>query len=169
MDTSNLKLSVLGVVLALGSAVTPQQAGAVVTSRVGGGNAANFCQSSLPVFDVQIRKRPLAVQNEGTTSAFVTCAFNSFSQTQYVAVFFNSTTGSPTTLTCTGISGTNDGAAKYVLKDIPLAGNGTQNKVLWSAADFGGEFTGGGEFGILCNLPPKMGINNVAIGYDEAT
>lgn len=36
--------------------------------------AAGACQSALPVFDTLLRKRPLAVQNEGNSTAFVTCA-----------------------------------------------------------------------------------------------
>lgn len=36
--------------------------------------AAGACQSALPVFDTLLRKRPLAVQNEGSTTTFVTCA-----------------------------------------------------------------------------------------------
>lgn len=33
------------------------------------------CQAALPVFDGKIRKRPLAIANEGSTTAFVTCDF----------------------------------------------------------------------------------------------
>lgn len=37
-------------------------------------NASAHCQAALPVFDGLIRKRPLAVVNEGQAGAFVTCA-----------------------------------------------------------------------------------------------
>ncbi len=37
-------------------------------------NATGFCQPSLPAFDGNIRKRPTAVANEGTSAAFVSCS-----------------------------------------------------------------------------------------------
>ena len=36
--------------------------------------AAGACKSALPAFDSNIRSRPLAVQNEGDSVVFVTCA-----------------------------------------------------------------------------------------------
>lgn len=37
-------------------------------------NGSADCQSALPVFDGNIRKRPTAISNEGTKSAFVSCS-----------------------------------------------------------------------------------------------
>lgn len=37
-------------------------------------NAVDICQGSLPSFEGALRKRPLAIANEGTTSAFVSCS-----------------------------------------------------------------------------------------------
>lgn len=37
-------------------------------------NATAFCQGALPAFDTEIRKRPLAVRNEGDAGAFVSCS-----------------------------------------------------------------------------------------------
>ena len=38
--------------------------------------AVDRCQPALPTFDGSIRKRPKAVQNEGTSIAFITCGFS---------------------------------------------------------------------------------------------
>ncbi len=55
--------------LALGSGYAPQ-ANAVSMAA----NATAFCQTALPVFDGNVRKRPLAVTNEGTSNAFISCS-----------------------------------------------------------------------------------------------
>ena len=37
-------------------------------------NGAGACQAALPAYEGLIRKRPMAIQNEGVSTAFVTCA-----------------------------------------------------------------------------------------------
>ena len=76
---------------------------------------AMACQAALPVFDGQIRKRPLAIQNEGTSNAFITCAlrgrFGGTSATTgtsaFVTVGLINNTGSSRTATCTLVDGRN--------------------------------------------------------------
>lgn len=41
-----------------------------------GGNAVNFCQSSLSNLENGVRKRPLAIANEGDATKFVSCSMN---------------------------------------------------------------------------------------------
>lgn len=59
----------------LAAATSPAPAGAQeYQSQLYITAAAGACQSALPVFDTMLRKRPLAVQNEGSSTTFVTCA-----------------------------------------------------------------------------------------------
>lgn len=37
-------------------------------------NAIDVCQGSLPQFDASLRKRPLAISNEGAQSSFISCS-----------------------------------------------------------------------------------------------
>ncbi len=37
--------------------------------------APKNCQPALPLDDAAVRKKPLAVQNEGIATAFITCSF----------------------------------------------------------------------------------------------
>lgn len=48
-------------------------ASAVTVNRAQISHGTANCQSALPVFDGNIRKRPMAVANEGTSTAYVTC------------------------------------------------------------------------------------------------
>ncbi|HST45355.1 MAG TPA: hypothetical protein VLK29_09045, partial [Luteimonas sp.] len=37
-------------------------------------NATGLCQAALPAYDGLIRKRPVAIRNEGDAAAFVSCS-----------------------------------------------------------------------------------------------
>ena len=50
---------------------------AAVAQTVHYQNATGFCQPALPVFEGNIRKRPTAIANEGTSNAFVSCSMTS--------------------------------------------------------------------------------------------
>src|SRR5690554_342572 len=62
----------LAVALLAAGALAPQPAAALRVVA----QATAICQGALPAFETQIRKRPLALQNEGEANAFVTCSFN---------------------------------------------------------------------------------------------
>ncbi len=66
-------LALATVVLALAPTAAAQAQWTL--SQIASASPTENCQAALPVFDGNIRKRPLAMQNEGSTSAFVTCAF----------------------------------------------------------------------------------------------
>jgi len=77
MNLNLLSVILAGVLVALVST----EASAVDLERLSMANAVGRCQGALPNYEGAIRKRPLAVQNEGTGSAFVTCAFLSSCRT----------------------------------------------------------------------------------------
>ena len=74
------------------------------------------CQSALPTFDVGLRKRPLAIQNEGSSTAFVTCSFgwnqldeigggNVLQSLESVQIWFTNRSSSTVAVTCTAVYG----------------------------------------------------------------
>jgi hypothetical protein len=72
-------------------------------------NGSGVCQAALPSYEGQIRKRPLAIQNEGTAAAFITCSPSSL---QYVpmqdfghGVFLANNSAASVTVNCTAVMG----------------------------------------------------------------
>lgn len=136
-------------------------------------NAAANCQGALPNFEGAIRKRPLGVQNEGTTASFVTCSFvnqyDSGVQNQtvdYFDAFFINKGTSAAVVTCTGVAGFETGADNtYISKEITVAPNSTVHTLMhFDANDNGGE-----SFyplvSLSCRIPPGVGINDTYVGY----
>jgi hypothetical protein len=141
--------------------------------RVVAGNAVSYCQTALPVFDGNVRKRPLGVQNEGPGDAFVTCAFTAQrTELSYVEVFFSNTGTSPVSVTCTGVTGVNRGDNEYVSKTVivPASGDVGDAVLLWTGSDFaepGPVLPGGGMFGVSCKLPQGASIDDSNVSFNE--
>ena len=134
--------------------------------------SADVCQPALPAFDGQIRKRPLAMQNEGTANAFVTCAFggafNGVPSQKTVTVGFTNNTSAEITVNCT-LADAQAGVinAEYFPKSIAVPPNNAPVALLlWSAvADNGGvRFT---YPAVSCLLPPGVGVQVTNHTYDE--
>lgn len=162
-------LSLVSLALAL-LVAADARAGGTHIFRVFSANATSYCQAALPVFDGNIRKRPLAVQNEGAEAAFVTCAFTAQSSgLGPVTVIAANTGSSDATLTCTGVTGYNTGSNEYASKTIVVPASGWQG-MQWTGADFDGApalIPGSGLFGISCKLPPGVGIGNSSVSFSE--
>ena len=140
-----------------------------------GANAVSHCQGNLPASETTLRKRPLAVQNEGTTSAFITCSFS----TQYdgedireiggFGVFLNNKSATPKTVSCTGVAGFDSNTTNVFLNKsvvIAAAGEGT---IFFTSVDNGGD----GFYPLVnlsCNVPAGAGITDtyVTFGVDDA-
>ena len=130
------------------------------------------CQSALPVFDTLIRKRPLAVQNEGTGPAFITCGFefDAGQATNFaplmVDTYFSNNTDADIEITCTGVTGWAGGDNEYVAFSTtipavdPEEGDGN---IFWEDADFEGGGMETSLIAISCNLPAGVGINDTYI------
>lgn len=138
--------------------------------------AVNYCQSALPVFDGNIRKRPLAVQNEGTGTAFVTCSYPSGegrgiggSVTTQVWQYFINNADGDLTVNCTGVSGVTLENAQFIVKSNVVPA-GASSVLVWSAEDFAGApavFPSHSVFSISCSLPPGAGLRQSYVNSDE--
>jgi hypothetical protein len=134
-------------------------------------NATGACQSALPVFDGQIRKRPLAVQNEGTSAAFVSCSFmdtdRSVNGVTDVYLYADNNTSSPVTVNCTLVTGISGDYPQYFPKSILLPANSKLNGFVWSSTDNGGSNFSNKAINASCQLPVGTGLTSSFVYFDE--
>ncbi len=134
------------------------------------------CQGALPAFETAIRKRPLAIQNEGSTASYVTCGFEFDSAAAVnnasfmVDTYFTNSTDAVATVTCTGVTGYAGGENEFVSMsvDIPANGSGEDANLFWFDDDFAGGGMESGLVAISCLLPAGVGINDTYVFWDEA-
>ncbi|MEP6633009.1 MAG: hypothetical protein ABJA62_02260 [Luteimonas sp.] len=176
MNSSNkvFSLSALALGVSLLAAASGAQAATITRTLVA--NATAACQPALPVFDGNIRARPKAVQNDGTNNAFVSCAYysqstvNTAGNPKTVEVSFSTKGGVAMFFSCTGIVGAEGTTFPVSVKSNLLPADGSRVSIIWSAVDFGGiqgNPLPSGLFGLSCNLPPTVGINDATITFDE--
>lgn len=124
-------------------------------------NATGFCQAALPVFDGQIRKRPTAVANEGTSNAFVSCSMqgNPVDDNHLIddiaIVLYNRGAGD-ISVTCNLIDGFQAGATLHPKTLVVPAG--AREFFVWTPSEIGRTEIDFPNFN--CNLPV-----GVEIGY----
>ncbi len=128
------------------------------------------CQSALPTFDTSIRKRPLALQNEGTADAFVTCGlegtFLAAPLSTSVAVKLRNNTAASVDVSCT-LTDAGPGLHNptYFTKTVTLAANAVDVDLGFTSADNGGNAFIYPAFS--CALPPGIGIAATTQSYPE--
>lgn len=132
--------------------------------------ATASCQSALPVFDGVIRKRPLAVQNEGTTMSFLTCALQGLLYAEphnsTVALLLVNTGEATASVTCTLVDGGPGMVGTvYLPRTVEVPAGATNHNVVWTAAENGDEAYS--YPAVSCGLPPGTGISGVARIYNE--
>lgn len=135
-------------------------------------NAAGNCQAALPVFDGQIRKRPLAIGNEGTGPAFVSCSlvgdYSAMANTILTQVIVRNRGSETQSIACSMVAGFEHGAAPaplYVARSIELA-PGAEGIISWNVGDNGEELLPG-PINFSCLLPAATVINLTLRAYDE--
>lgn len=153
-----LLISALGTaLLALG--FNPAAHALDVLSTTGSG-AVGDCQPAVAGGDAFIRRRPLAVINEGSQTQFATCAYTTEEISINVVGFNTKLTNIsavPASVTCTAVVGEESQSAQYFVKSIDLAAGAT-GTLAWSAADNGGLLFAK-SVAISCALPPFVGLN----------
>lgn len=170
MSASFRPSGVLGCALALASMSFALDAAVIERQEVR--MSADVCQPALPAFDGMIRKRPLAMQNEGTGNAFLTCGFgggfNGVPSAKTLSVGFTNLNQQPATVNCT-LADAQAGVIdpEYFVKSTTVPATGAPvHLLMWSAAgDNGGvRFT---YPAVSCMLPPGVGIQVTNHTYDE--
>lgn len=140
---------------------------AIVRSRSFYSTPVALCQSALPAFETQIRKRPLAVQNEGNANAFVTCAFTSQRRVRRFEIYFIAYRPGVVSITCTGIAG-HSPAGPFVTRTVTVGHTG-QGVIDWRPSHFdqGGNEFQSGLFSVSCTLPPGGAIADTEVAFTE--
>lgn len=124
---------------------------------------AGHCQPALPVFDGNVRKRPLAVANEGTSAAFVTCSFTTDGTSPGVIGYsmrVSNQSAAQIPMACTAVAG-NGEAAQYYPKSVSLAA-GASATLSWLAADNGNALYAH-PISLSCLLPPGGALNEMSV------
>lgn len=162
MNVNPLSIAFASLLLALVSA----DASAVTQNRSSTSNAVGRCQGALPSFEGAIRKRPLAVQNEGAINAFVTCAFLSDQTNDSVSSFglyARTSGGADVNLTCTAVMGYDTGTVEFSSQSVVLPADGEQESIYWDASDFpvAGLVDPDLPISVSCSLAPGVGLNDM--------
>lgn len=159
--------------LAIAAIAATGSANAATQARALYSNAAGVCQSALPGFDGLIRKRPLAIQNEGATDAFVTCPMTSLGagsgNPSSVVIWARSNDSAEHVVSCTGVTDYATGTNAYVVKTVTLPASGSQQVMRWQPADFPGSTTTlpSPFISFSCSLPPGTGLNDTYVFFSE--
>jgi len=170
MSASIRPAAALGCALVLASASFALDAAVIERQEVR--MSADVCQPALPAFDGNIRKRPLAMVNEGTSNAFVTCAFggvfNGVPSQKTLTIGFTNITAAVITVNCT-LADAQAGVInpEFFPKSINVPPQGAPvTLLLWSAAaDNGGvRFT---YPAVSCMIPVGAGVVNTLHTFDE--
>ena len=173
MQTSSpARCSVLAAgAVAVMAALSPQPSHAFrVTAQ-----AVAVCQGALPSFEGAIRKRPLAVQNEGSSNAFVTCALNNPGYNTWttfissVLIYAQNLNSSSRPITCTAVNSSATASPDdplYAIRTVQVSPSDTNSTLIEFAAD---DFPGspaalpGDTVSVSCTLVPGMGITGTVL------
>ena len=128
--------------------------------------AVSACQAALPAFDGMIRKRPLAVQNEGSSTAFVSCGlegvFNAEPHNAYVSIGLVNVGTSDVTIHCTLVDAGNAFTNPVYLPAFRTVLPGMNSAIFWHAEGYAFIYPA-----ISCSLPPGAGIRYVGRRFHE--
>ena len=164
-----LATTIAGLTLAVAAAYSIPATAQTIHANVSQPTAR--CQGALPAFETAIRKRPLAVQNEGTIASFVTCSFEFDayealdSSALMLDTYFVNNTDADVTVACTAVTGWAGGDNEYVAQSVTIPAGGTfeDGNLFWFAEDFAEGGMGTGLVSISCRLPQGAGVADTYI------
>lgn len=180
-------IGMLGAAIAVAASL-PGAARAGIEDIQVNSNPTGLCQGALPSFDTSLRKRPLAVKNEGSSDAFVTCSFTTLQQqsgsnsvlapdvVSYFGAFFANSGSVDQTVSCTAVVGyENDPDVLYISKQaLVKAGNvpgGSDDGFLFFYPEDADQTRFYQMVSMSCRLPAGVAINDTYVGQwlDDAT
>lgn len=147
--------AILGAALAMGA---PGIASAEITRQ----NAAGMCQGALPAFDTQIRKRPLAIRNEGTQPAFVSCSLPATNGQMHssVEIIFANSNAAPASVNCTVVTGRANFSTPpqyYTLPTLVLQANQPGGRL----HTFDNAVDAANTVNVSCNIPAGVSLDYI--------
>ena len=136
-------------------------------------SAAGMCQGALPAFAGTLRFKPLGIVNEGSQTAFVSCAVqgDNLAARGATAIYVRVSNGNATDsiVTCTLVNGfgnSNSFTPIYVSKTAQMTANAGRG-LSWEPADLGNGSTTIQFPQFSCSLPPGTAIHYISRTYNE--
>lgn len=140
------------------------------TTRYGNVNAVGACQASLPVYDKNLRRRAIAITNDGTTGVYLSCSAqnHAYSGSYLINATLKNYKAEAVTVSCTlmeGAHSTAGGDWYYLPKSVVIPAYDTVD-IRWNASlDNGGiNFY---RVNFTCSLPPGTEIGEISNVWDE--
>jgi hypothetical protein len=135
--------------------------------------AADVCRPALPAYDGRIRARPLAVVNESSSTAFVTCGIGGHDSRKTEAitlVFHSSTPAAGRNIKCTlvtwDITGVATMSEPVYMPGVSNTGLNLPNaRLTWNLSSNNGNRYG--VAAVSCELKPNTGIRFIEHAYHE--
>lgn len=161
----NLPIAMLAVATA--ALMTPTDAAATVAQ-----NGAGACQGALPVYATNLRARPLGVNNEGTSGAYVSCSLHTIDLYQadndINGVMLSNRGGADANVDCVMVSSGSDvGTAVYFPKSITVPAGATNVELSWNPATDNGGANFPNTINYSCLLPPGIDVNFVFSNLEQ--
>lgn len=150
-------------------------AAAVEVERYDYQGAAAICQPATNQHAANLRSRPLGLVNEGTTTAFVSCALVSDPRpagrgAMKVLVEVGASSNVVGGVSCTFVDGLQQGAssdAVYRTKSTLLTGGTRGVALTWQPSEIAGAPEHIFRPAVQCALGPGMALHYLSITYDE--
>lgn len=166
IQRASVLLSTLAAVTAIAA---PYTASAADLERQVYQNGGSACTGALPTCEGALRKRPLAIVNEGASNAFVTCSLPveesnaSFPTLGYLKL--QNTGSAAVTIECSLVAGAQWEGSVVQPKSIPMGANSAL-LVNWAPAA-GATYLPRRTVNFSCMLPPGTGIAYAGKVYME--
>jgi len=151
-------------------------AGAAELARVDVQGATGMCKAATSAFAAGTRYRPLAVANESSSNAFVTCNWQGDDRTGSVraakrlSVVVSNFHTAPQSVTCTLVNGHQTGGltfASYVAKTVSIPAGGFA-ELAWVPGEVANSKPSGIDRPSLsCSLPPQAALQHTRREYNE--
>lgn len=166
----NPKAFMLLCVLTLATA----DAQAVEQNRTDQQGASGMCQGALASYNANLRARPLGLANEGSATAFVSCAWQGDDTangrgSQQIQVVIGNNGSAAAAVNCTLVNGFQAGTfvnATYTLKSATIA-PGAAATITWVPGDIVGAPPEIRLPALSCQLPPGTVIQHTIKSYLE--
>lgn len=153
--------------VAIASTMSIGQVRAVEEVETFSSNPSARCQPATPASEAQFRKRPLAMVNEGATTATINCAFEmevGESLGQAVELWASNSTATAKAVTCTAVSGWETRTNEYLPQTVTVPANSqAATPFFWEDIDFAGGT--GGLISVSCAMPTGTALNDTYVSF----
>lgn len=143
---------------------------AATVSRLNYQNGGNACTGALPTFEGALRKRPQAIANEGTSTAFVTCSLeaNDLNSARGINAFmsFANSTASAASVNCTLVDGNAFAGAVTQTASFTVGAGSTARVANFYPVSPATQFTRS-SVSVSCALPPGTALNYFGVEIAE--